>query len=200
MKKSLIILVMAAVLFGTQACGPSSEKKAAEEAAAIRVADSTKQAEADAKIVVAKAERRAELEREIVQWEEKRRVALDELVKLSPTYKDPSGILVFNKAEVEPSFEGGRNAMRDYLNNNLIYPKNAQDNGLEGTVFVDFIVGADGMVRNAVVSNETSSNVDQSFRDESIRVVNAMPKWIAGRQHGKAVNVKYSLPITFQMN
>lgn len=190
---------MAAVLFGMQACGTSSEKKA-EEAAAIEAADSTMKADASAKIVLAKAERRAELEMEIAQWEEKRRVALDELVKLSPSYTDPSGIIIFNKAEVEPSFDGGRDAMRNYLNDNLIYPKNAQDSELEGTVFVDFIIGADGMVRNAVVTNETQSNVDQSFRDESIRVVNAMPKWIPGRQHGKAVNVKYSLPITFQMN
>lgn len=190
---------MAAVLFGIQACGPSAQEKA-DEAAAIAAADSTTKAEANAKVVLAKAERRAELEREIVQWEEKRRVALDELVKLSPTYTDPSGTLVYNKAEVEPSFDGGRDAMRNYLNNNLIYPKNAQDNGLEGTVFVDFIIGADGMVRNAVVTNETLADVDQSFRDESIRVVNAMPKWIPGRQHGKAVNVKYSLPITFQIN
>ncbi|MEJ0054998.1 MAG: energy transducer TonB [Bacteroidota bacterium] len=84
--------------------------------------------------------------------------------------------------------------MAKYLSDNLMYPETAKQDEVEGTVFVDFVVGQDGAVRNVVT---TDDGVDQSLRMEAIRVVSNMPKWVAGKQGGKAVPVYYNVPITF---
>ena len=89
--------------------------------------------------------------------------------------------------------------MMKYLNDNMTYPKDAEEKGVEGNVFVDFIVAADGSVREAAVTDAPGEEVDQSLRNEAIRVVTGMPKWVPGRQRGKAVDVKFSLPVTFLM-
>jgi TonB family protein len=94
---------------------------------------------------------------------------------------------------------GGDEAMMKYLKENIVFPKDAEDKGLEGTVFVDFIVLEDGSVLEVSVEDAPGEEVDQSFRDEAIRVVNSMPKWTPGHQGGKPVDVKFSLPITFQI-
>ncbi len=192
MKKSLNSIALALVLIVVQACGPKSEK--ADEETAVKSPAPT------ATVELTTAEKRARLDKDIALWEEKRRVSLEELAKLSPTYTDAKGKIVFNKAEVEPTFIGGRNALVKYLEDNLVYPQDAKERGLEGAVFVDFIVSADGVVREVVATDATSGEVDQSFRSEAVRVVSSMPKWTPGRQHGKPVDVKYSLPITFQTN
>jgi protein TonB len=106
---------------------------------------------------------------------------------------------VYYKAEVNPSFTGGQKALDAYLNDNLVYPQEAEELGLEGTVFVDFIVLADGSVNEVEVLNDPSDDIDQRFKDEAVRVVSSMPDWAPGQQRGKAVDVKFSLPITFQI-
>lgn len=194
MKKSLSIFAVAVALMVAQSCGTKSEKNM-EESAALETPATAKD-----DIAASRAETRAKLQRDIEEWEAKRAMALVELSKIEPTYTDAKGNIIYNKAEVEPSFDGGKAAMMKYLNKNLIYPKAAEDKGLEGTIFVDFIVAADGTVREAVVTEATSAEVDQSFRDEAIRVVNSMPKWIPGTQRGKPVDVKFSLPVSFQLN
>jgi TonB family protein len=189
MKKSLTFVTLAIVLLSVQACGTKSEK----ESEAVVVA------ETPAVQVLTNEQKREKLEKEIAAWEEKRRNALTELYKLNPTYVDPSGKVIYIMTEVEPSFDGGKEAMMNYLKDNLSYPQEAQEKEQEGTVFVDFIVEQNGTVREAIVTDDTHVDVAQSFRDEAIRVVNAMPKWVPGRQNGKAVDVKFSLPITFRI-
>lgn len=71
---------------------------------------------------------------------------------------------------------------------------------MEGTVFVDFIVGAKGVIREVVATDVTNDEMDQSLKAEAIRVVTAMPNWVAGTQHGKAVDTSFSVPITFQLS
>lgn len=193
MRKSLNIFALAVVLTLGQACGSKSENNNEES-----VVNEKEATNADA--AVNRAEKRARLQKDIEEWEAKRSAALVELAKITPTYKDEKGNIIYNRAEVEPVFGDGRNSLSKYLNENLIYPEEAKKNGLEGTVFVDFIVAANGSVREAVVSDATSSDVDQQFRNEAIRVVNAMPNWTPGLQHEKPVDVKFSLPITFQFN
>ncbi len=196
MKKSVSVFALAVALLVAQACGSKSEKNMEEsESAALETPSST----AD-EMAASRAEARAKLQMDIKEWEAKRALALVELSKLEPTYTDAKGNIIYNKAEIEPSFNGGRDATMKYLNENLVYPKAAEDKGLEGTIFVDFIVAANGSVREAVVTEATSEEVDQSFRDEAIRVVNAMPAWVPGTQRGKPVDVKFSLPISFQLN
>jgi TonB family protein len=192
MKRNLSILLLAVILLVAQVCGTKSETNEAANTAETTV----QQVKADEAV---RAERRATLEKDRLAREEQRRIALEERVKTSQFYTNADGKIVYNKAEVDPSFVGGQNALIKYLNDNLQFPQEAKDKGLEGTVFVDFVVTENGMVREVEVTEETNEEVDQSFRTEAIRVVTSMPNWTPGRQRGKAVDVKYSLPITFQM-
>jgi len=192
MKKSLNIFVLAVALMVTQACGSKSENRKNEEPVASETP-------AGAEVVLTVAEKRAAIEKETAVRQEKRRIASEELAKTTPTFTDSDGNIVYNKAEIDPMYDGGKKAMMKYLRENITFPKEAEENGIEGTVFVDFIVAANGSVREVGVTDAPGEVVDQSFRAEAIRVVTAMPKWIPGRQHGKAVQVKFSLPISFQM-
>ena len=189
MKKNLTIFVLAVALMVAQACGSKSEKASEESVAA----------ETTTPVVLTAAEKRAKIENERAARAEKRRVEFEKLAKITPYYTDSKGNIVYNKAEVDPSFTGGDKAMMKYLRDNLKFPEDAQKEGLEGTVFVDFVVTANGAVREVTVTDSPGEEVDQSFRTEAIRVVTSMPKWIPGRQRGKSVDVKFSLPVTFQI-
>jgi len=198
MKTIVNIFLLAVVLLVAQACSTKSETKESATDAEITAEQATAdQAKADE---TALAERRATLEKQRLAREEKRRLANEELAKTTPFFTTKDGKIIYNKAEVDPKYVGGEKAMMGYLRDNLLYPKEADDKGLEGTVFVDFVVAADGTVGAVEIMNEPGEEVDESLRTEAIRVVSSMPKWEPGRQRGKAVDVKYSLPITFQMN
>jgi TonB family protein len=146
------------------------------------------------------AAKRIALEKASMEKEEQRRLAAVALAETTPTYKDKSGKVIYNKAEVDPSFTGGNNAMKKYLRSNLKYPKQAEDNEIEGTVFVDFIVDQSGNVSDVTASDVVGEDVDLMLKDEAVRVVASMPTWIAGTQRGKAVDTRFSIPITFQLS
>ena len=97
--------------------------------------------------------------------------------------------------EQEPTYPGGESALLEYLGNNIKYPAIARENGIEGTVYVEFIIAKDGSVTNVVAKRK----VDGGCTEEALRVINAMPNWTPGRQEGKPVNVKYTLPIKFKL-
>lgn len=190
MKTKLSIFFVGLALVTMQACGPTTEKN--------EQSTDTKSADVKQKPLTL-AERQAKLEKERHEMEQKRMIAFAELSKATPYYTLPDGKLVFYKVETAPSFIGGEKAMTKFLEENLVYPEGAQYAQLEGTVFVDFIVAADGSVRDAEVTSYTYENVDPAFVDESLRVVKMMPPWSPGLQNGKPVDVKYSIPITFQL-
>lgn len=100
---------------------------------------------------------------------------------------------VFFIVEDMPEFPGGEAALRAYIANSIKYPVIAQENGIQGKVYVTFVVGKDGSVSNATIAR----GVDPSLDKEAIRVVNALPKWKPGKQRGKPVNVSYTVPINF---
>lgn len=102
---------------------------------------------------------------------------------------------VFFIVEDMPEFPGGENALRAYLGNSIKYPVIAQENGIQGKVYVTFVVGKDGSVSNATIAR----GVDPSLDKEALRVVNSLPKWKPGKQRGKPVNVSYTVPINFQL-
>ena len=110
--------------------------------------------------------------------------------------EDPSGDDTFVVVEDMPEFAGGLNALRKYLADNIIYPQAGRETGIVGTVFLTFIVARDGSVRDVKVLRGIGGGCDE----EAIRVVSCMPKWIPGRQRGKAVNVAFNLPISFTLN
>ncbi len=103
---------------------------------------------------------------------------------------------VFDVVEKIPEYPGGMAAMMTFLSENVHYPEEAYKVGVQGRVLVNFIIEKDGSITNAHVIN----NVNEYLEAEAVRVVGAMPKWIPGMQEGKAVRVKFTLPITFRLN
>ena len=100
---------------------------------------------------------------------------------------------VFFIVEDMPEFPGGELALRKFIANAVKYPVIAQENGIQGKVYINFVVDKDGSVTNARVAR----GVDSSLDKEAIRVVNSLPKWKPGKQRGKAVRVSYTVPINF---
>ncbi len=100
---------------------------------------------------------------------------------------------VFFIVEEMPEFPGGEMALRSWLSSHIKYPVIAQENGIQGKVYVTFVVGKDGSISNATVAR----GVDPSLDKEALRVVNELPKWKPGKQRGKPVNVSYTVPINF---
>lgn len=107
---------------------------------------------------------------------------------------DTSG-QVFAIVEKMPQFPGGEKAINEFISKTLQYPVIAQQNGIQGRVVCSFIINQDGSVTDA----EVIGGVDPSLDKEALRIVNAMPKWIPGTQRGKAVRVKYTMPVTFTL-
>ncbi len=99
---------------------------------------------------------------------------------------------VYDVVEQQPAFAGNIN---QWLASNLKYPPVAAENGIEGRVIVQFVVGKDGSIHSAQVVR----GVDPSLDKEALRVVNSMPKWIPGKQNGQSVNCKFTLPVVFRL-
>ncbi len=102
---------------------------------------------------------------------------------------------IFTIVEEMPSFPGGEAALMKYLASNIKYPAIAKDAGIQGTVFVTFVVDTDGKVKDVRVLRSIGGGCDE----EAIRVVQSMPAWKAGKQRGKSVKVQYNLPIRFTL-
>lgn len=190
MKKSIKIFVLFTFLAVVQSC--ASKEKTAADYVENEVPTVTTPA-------LTLEEKRAINEKRRIALAEKRRLEFEARIKITPFYTDENKNVVYNKAEIDPSFTGGEKAMSKYLRENMKYPAQAEKDALEGTIFVDFIVVANGSVREVMASDMPGEEADQSLRDEAIRVVSNMPKWVPGRQHGKPVDVRFSLPITFRM-
>ena len=117
-----------------------------------------------------------------------------ETAQTEVTENTPEGE-VFQVVEVDPQFEGGLEALYKYLAENIKYPEQAKSDGIQGRVFVRFVIEADGSVTNAQVLRGIGGGCDE----EALRVVEAMPKWTPGMQQGKPVRVQFNLPITFKL-
>ena len=103
---------------------------------------------------------------------------------------------VFDVVEVMPQFPGGATALMQYLSQNIRYPKEAMESETQGRVIVTFVVCKDGSICDAKVVKSVSPALDA----EGLRVISSMPNWTPGTQSGKAVNVKYTVPITFRLD
>ena len=101
----------------------------------------------------------------------------------------------FETGQEEKYKLSGFDALKVWLSKNVHYPPIAEENGVQGTVQCSFVVERDGTITNARVARE----VDPSLNKEALRVVKAMPKWIPGKQNGKTVRVKYTIPISFKL-
>ena len=103
---------------------------------------------------------------------------------------------IFEVVEQMPEFpNGGMAGLMQFLSKNIKYPTIAQENGTQGRVTVQFVVNADGSIVDAKVIR----GVDPYLDKEALRVINSMPKWKPGMQRGKAVRVKYTVPVMFRL-
>ena len=103
---------------------------------------------------------------------------------------------VFLVVEQPPEFVGGLEAMYKFIAMNMKYPASARKRGIEGSVFVGFIIDADGVIREASIIKGISVDCN----DEALRVIKMMPKWNPGIQSGRPVRVKFVLPIKFKID
>ncbi|MTI30242.1 energy transducer TonB [Xanthovirga aplysinae] len=105
---------------------------------------------------------------------------------------EPPFVLV---AEVQPEYKGGMRAFYDFVGKNLKYPPQARRMGIEGRVFVSFIVDKDG----SIVEAEILKGIGAGCDEEALRVISNSKKWLPGKQRGRTVRVKMSLPIIFKL-
>ncbi|MCF7741411.1 MAG: energy transducer TonB [Candidatus Marinimicrobia bacterium] len=102
---------------------------------------------------------------------------------------------VFVVVEQQPRYPGGEKARKQYLAENIKYPEKAQEKGIEGTVYVSFIVEKDGSITNVRVLKGIGGGCNK----EAISVVKDMPKWEPGKQRGEPVRVKFQMPLRFSL-
>ena len=103
--------------------------------------------------------------------------------------------MVYDVVEVMPQYPGGQIAMLKYIMENIKYPKQIMEEGIQGRVTVSFIVEKDGRVSNVRLLRSVQPSLDK----EAIRVVKSMPKWTPGKQNGKPVRVRFNLPVMFKL-
>lgn len=115
---------------------------------------------------------------------------LEETVSPTPTFNEP---LV--AAEVPPQFPGGMSAMGSFIRRNYRYPREAQNSNIEGKVYVQFVVNADGRITDPRVIKGIGGGCDE----EALRLVSMMPNWVPGQQSGQPVASFHAIPITFRL-
>lgn len=109
--------------------------------------------------------------------------------------EEESAQQIFTVVEEMPKFPGGDAELLKFIAKSIKYPVIAQENGIQGRVICSFVVNRDG----TVVDAEVLRGVDPSLDKEALRVISTMPKWTPGKQRGKPVRVKYTVPITFRL-
>ena len=104
-----------------------------------------------------------------------------------------SSVTTFKSVEQMPSFPGGEAALLKYVNTHIKYPAIAQEQEISGVVVLRFVVKEDGSVGEVIVQKSLEKHCDE----EAVRVVKSLPRFIPGKQQGKAVRVWYTLPVRY---
>lgn len=128
----------------------------------------------------------------------KKAVTLQKEVKIIPEPVNPASDTlgdIFTVVEEQPVYPGNDEARIRFLQENIRYPETAVKNGIQGRVFVSFVVEKDGSLSNIRVLRGIGGGCDE----EAIRVVSLMPKWTPGRQRGEPVRVRFNVPIKFSL-
>lgn len=127
--------------------------------------------------------------------EDQKPVAIPVYVPPATVEEDPDEKIIFTVVEDMPKFPGGDAELMKYIAKSIKYPVIAQENGIQGRVICEFVVEKTGKVTDAKVLR----GVDPSLDKEALRVINSMPTWSPGKQRGKAVRVKFTVPINFRL-
>jgi protein TonB len=111
--------------------------------------------------------------------------------------EEPKTVLTF--VEQMPEFEGGQQALMNFISKNMVYPQSAVEDQIEGRVYLNFVVSSTGEVEDIRVSRSVPGG--EALNKEAIRVIKLTNgKWIPGKQLGKTVNVAFTLPIVFKLD
>lgn len=110
--------------------------------------------------------------------------------------EEPEEEAPFMVVEDMPEFPGGTAALLEYLKKNIKYPNICRENNIQGRVLIQFIVNKDG----SIVDPEVVKPVNPYLDKEALRVIAGMPAWKPGSQRGKAVRVKFTVPVNFRLN
>ena len=102
---------------------------------------------------------------------------------------------IFTVVETQPQFPGGDDSLYSFIYSNLRYPQEAIDNGIEGNVYITFVIEKDGSITNIKILRD----IGYGCGAEAVRVLKMMPKWIPGKQRGKPVKVQFNIPIKFEL-
>ncbi len=102
---------------------------------------------------------------------------------------------IFSVVEEEATFKGGTEAWADHLKNNLVYPEQAKREGIEGRVFVTFVVNDDGQISDPKIVRGIGAGCDEA----ALEVIKNSPNWIPGKQKGVAVNSRMAIAISFRL-
>lgn len=102
---------------------------------------------------------------------------------------------IIEKPDKMPEFPGGMAECMKFLSKNMKYPKEAQDNGIQGKVVLQFVINCDGSITNIEIVKGVCHPLDK----EAIRIIKKMPKWKPGTVNGKPVRVRYTIPIMFRL-
>lgn len=103
--------------------------------------------------------------------------------------------MIFVVVEDQPEFPGGNQAMMDFISNNIKYPAEAKEKGIQGRVILNYVVEEDGSISEVQVVRGVAPMLDS----EAIRVIESMPKWKPGKLRGKEVRVRFTLPVVFRI-
>ena len=109
----------------------------------------------------------------------------------------PKEVSPFISVEQMPEFNGGEGAMMKFIAENLEYPQQAKDNGIEGRVHLKFTVTAEGKIKDIVILNK--DKLGYGCEEAAIPVIKKMPAWKPGRQNGQPVPVYFNIPIRFRL-
>lgn len=109
--------------------------------------------------------------------------------------EEPEEEQIFQVVEEQPEFPGGQIELMKFLQKNIKYPPISQENGVQGRVIVQFVVNRDG----SIVDTQVMRGVDPYLDKEALRVVSTMPKWKPGKQRGKPVRTRFTLPVQFRL-
>ena len=138
----------------------------------------------------------SEVEESTIQASDDTQAAVE--VKYTPVEVEEEEVeeqQIFQVVEEMPEFPGGMGECMKWLGKNIKYPTISQENGVQGRVIIQFVVNKDG----SIVDAQVARGVDPYLDKEALRVVGQMPKWKPGKQRGKEVRVKYTLPVMFRL-
>lgn len=132
-------------------------------------------------------------ELELIDAEDEKENTVIDVTQMGKIEEDTDEETIFIVVETQAKFPGNVNK---WLSDHINYPILAQENGIQGKVYVNFVIEKDG----SITAVNVTRGVDASLDKEAVRVVKSMPKWEPGKQRGKAVRVSFTLPINFQLS